>query len=112
MNQNDFARKFTDIEYLSKKEISSRLGIGTGESVWKLVDDYRERFRFALDLKKFDRLPFSIVLTPSIMALSNTAEDLCSNMPCSLRITEFSNLLLTIKPLRNIVKIFRRKIFW
>ncbi len=76
MNQNDFARKFTDIEYLSKKEISSRLGIGTGESVWKLVDDYRERFRFALDLKKFDRLPFSIVLTPSIMALSNTAERL------------------------------------
>ncbi|MFA6739132.1 MAG: IMCp domain-containing protein [Bacilli bacterium] len=76
MNQSDFARKFTDIEYLSKKEISARLGVGTGESVWKLVDDYRERYRFALDLKKFDRLPFSIVLTPSIMALSNTAERL------------------------------------
>lgn len=74
MQQNEFARRFTDVEYLSKKEIINRLGGQLAETAWRLTTDYREKYRFALDLKKFDRVPFSIVLTPSLMSLANSAE--------------------------------------
>jgi len=74
MQQNEFARRFTDVEYLSKKEIIARLGGQLAETAWRLTTDYREKYRFALELKKFDRVPFSIVLTPSLMSLANSAE--------------------------------------
>lgn len=76
MRSSDFAKRFTDIEYLSKREIGERVSIEMMDTIWKLTNEYREKYRFAIELKRNDRLPFSIVLTPSIMSLANTAEQL------------------------------------
>ena len=76
MQANDFAKRFTDIEYLSKRDIGERVSIEMMDTIWKLTNEYREKYRFAIELKRSDRLPFSIVLTPSIMSLANTAERL------------------------------------
>ena len=74
MRTQDLVRKFTDAEYLSKKQISERVGVSMAETVWRLTTEYREKYRFALEIKRFDKLPFSIVIPPSVMALANTAE--------------------------------------
>lgn len=70
----DYARKFTDAEYLTKKQISEIVGVSIAETVWRQTQEYREKYRFALDIKRFDKLPFSMVIPPSVMALANTAE--------------------------------------
>lgn len=74
MRRNEYERRYTDAEYLSKKEIAERVGVALAETVWRITDDYREKFRFPLEIKRFDKLPFSIVIPPSVMALANTAE--------------------------------------
>ncbi len=74
MQQNKFEQRFTDSEYLSKREITNVLGPSYVESAWRLTSDYREKYRFPLPLKRFDNFPFTIVLTPSIMAHANSAE--------------------------------------
>lgn len=74
MQQNNFAQRFTDVEYLSKREITNVLGPSYVESAWRLTSDYREKYRFPLPLKRFDNFPFTVVLTPSIMAHANSAE--------------------------------------
>lgn len=74
MIKNEYERRFTDAEYLSKKEIAERVGVALAETVWRITDDYREKFRFPLEIKRFDKFPFSIVIPPSVMALANTAE--------------------------------------
>ena len=74
MRTQDLVRKYTDAEYLSKKQISERVGVSMAETVWRLTTEYREKYRFALEIKRFDKLPFSIVIPPSVMALANTAE--------------------------------------
>ncbi|MDD3383192.1 MAG: hypothetical protein PHX46_00070 [Bacilli bacterium] len=89
----DIARKFTDIEYLSKKEISNRMGEQLADSIWRQVSEYREKYRFPLEIKKFDRIPFSIVLTPSIMGIANSTERL---------MFKFSNLFEKLKLLQSI----------
>lgn len=74
MAQIPFYLRFTDYEYASKKEIANALGSSYVESVWRLAYDYREKFRFAIALKNFRGIPFSVVLTPAIMAKANSAE--------------------------------------
>ena len=74
MRAQDLVRKYTDAEYLSKKQISEIVGVSMAETVWRLTTEYREKYRFALEIKRFDKLPFSIVIPPSVMALANTAE--------------------------------------
>ena len=74
MRAQDYVRKYTDAEYLSKKQISEIVGVSMAETIWRLTTEYREKYRFALDIKRFDKLPFSIVIPPSVMALANTAE--------------------------------------
>jgi len=74
MRPQDYVRRYTDAEYLSKKQISEIVGVSMAETVWRLTTDYREKYRFALDIKRFNKLPFSIVIPPSVMALANTAE--------------------------------------
>lgn len=76
MNSKNHARRFTDVEYLSKNQIGERVGQDMMDSIWKTTNEYREKYRFALDLKRNDFLPVSIVLTPSIMSLANSAERL------------------------------------
>jgi len=76
MQYGELARKYTDVEYLSKKEISNRLGNTVADSVWRQISDYREKFRFPLEIKKYDRIPFSIVLTPSLMEIPTATERL------------------------------------
>ncbi|MDD4584441.1 MAG: hypothetical protein PHR33_01065 [Bacilli bacterium] len=89
----DIARKFTDIEYLSKKEIANRMGEQLADSIWRQVSEYREKYRFPLEIKKFDRIPFSVVLTPSIMGIANSTERL---------MFKFSNLFEKLKLLQSI----------
>ena len=89
----NIARKFTDIEYLSKKEIANRMGEQLADSIWRQVSEYREKYRFPLDIKKFDRIPFSVVLTPSIMGIANSTERL---------MFKFSNLFEKLKLLQSI----------
>ena len=74
MEKVSFAQKFTDIEYLSKKEVADQLGNNMADSIWRQVTEYREKYRFPLDVKRFDHIPFSIVITPSIMGISNSTE--------------------------------------
>ncbi|MGI6377530.1 MAG: hypothetical protein ACOX0I_00435 [Bacilli bacterium] len=74
MSKTNFAQRFTDYEYSSKREIAEILGPSYVESVWRLTCDYREKYRFPLALKRFDNFPFTVVLTPAIMAHANTAE--------------------------------------
>jgi hypothetical protein len=76
MQYGELARKYTDVEYLSKREISNRLGNTVAESVWRQISDYREKFRFPLEIKKYDRIPFSIVLTPALMEIPTATERL------------------------------------
>lgn len=72
--QMDFGRKFTDYEYLTRKEVSQKCAGQMPEQIWKLVGDYRNKYKYPLDIKRFDRLPFSIVLTASILANINEGE--------------------------------------
>ena len=74
MAQIPFYLRFTDYEYASKKEIANALGSSYVESVWRMAYDYREKFRFAITLKNFRGIPFSVVLTPAIMAKANSVE--------------------------------------
>lgn len=76
MQYGELARKYTDTEYLSKKEIANRLGVSVADNVWRQVNDYREKYRFPLDIKKYDRVPFSIVLTPALMEIPTATERL------------------------------------
>lgn len=74
MGKINIAQKFTDIEYLSKKEVANRLGNNSADAMWRSVGEYREKYRFPLDVKRLDHIPFSIVLTPSIMGITNATE--------------------------------------
>lgn len=74
MANNRFDKMYTDIEYLSKKEVAEQLGNNMADNIWRQVTDYREKYRFSLDIKRFNHIPFSIVLTPYIMGISNEAE--------------------------------------
>lgn len=76
MQYGELARKYTDIEYLSKKEIANRLGVSVADNVWRQINDYREKYRFPLEIKKYDLIPFSIVLTPALMEIPTATERL------------------------------------
>lgn len=70
------AQKFTDLEYLSKKEVADQMGNNIADNIWRQISEYREKYRFPLDVKRFDHIPFSIVLTPNIMGICNETERL------------------------------------
>lgn len=74
MAQVNLVQRYTDANYSSKKEVSDALGPSYAESVWRLICDYREKYRFPISLKRFDNFPFTVVLTPAIMAHANSAE--------------------------------------
>ncbi len=76
MAKTSVAQKFTDIEYLSKKEVADQIGAGTADVMWRQVSEYREKYKFPLDIKRFDHIPFCMVLTPFTMGIPNSSERL------------------------------------
>ena len=54
----NYAEKYTDEMYATKKQVDKAVGI-SDSSVWKLVQEYRAKSTFAINLKNIDGIKFS-----------------------------------------------------
>ena len=70
----EIAMKYTDINYCNKNEVTTKVGSYSSETVWKMVNDYRDKYRFPLEIKMYEQRPSSVVLTPQIMAIANSLD--------------------------------------
>jgi hypothetical protein len=108
MQFGELARKYTDIDYISKKELTNRLGISVADNVWRQINDYREKYRFPLEIKKYDRIPFSIVLTPALMEIPTSTERLMFNLTLKYNhlktLESFSDTKSVERFIKNIIK--------
>lgn len=71
---DDLAIRFSDQMYATRREVSETLHIGTIDSIWNRILAYRSQFAEKLSVRNVDKIPYTLVTTPSCSAKLNRLE--------------------------------------